>query len=120
MLDKNNNGNSNHSADRWDTSVRLFEDQRDQLDKLVEASGRRMTRTDLIIAAIDEFIAQQDSRADGMDAHITKVHSFLAKRNLPEAIAEKISSEVAHRLEEPISKLTAITSRMLQREMKES
>lgn len=116
MTDTNNGG---QHEERWDTSVRLFEDQRAALDKLVQVSHNRMTRTDLIIAAIDEFIAQQDTRSDGIDAHITHVRSFLAKRNLPEAIVEKISEEVAARLEEPISKLTAITSKMVAKEMKE-
>ena len=111
--------NGGRNEGRWDTSVRLFEDQREALDKLVLSSHNRMTRTDLIIAAIDEFIAQQDSRGDGMDTHISNVRSFLSKRNLPEAVAEKISEEVARRLEEPISQLTAITSKMVQREMKE-
>jgi hypothetical protein len=114
------NNNINHSEERWDTSVRLFEDQRAALDNLVKLSHNRMTRTDLIIAAVDEFIAQQDSRADGMDAHISHVRTFLAKRNLPETIAEKISVEVAQRLEDPISQLTAITSRLVQQKMEHS
>ncbi len=113
------NKTANHSEERWDTSVRLFEDQRAALDALVKLSHNRMTRTDMIIAAIDEFIAQQDSRGDGMEAHISHVRTFLAKRNLPETIAEKISEEVAARLEEPISQLTAITSKMVQKEMTE-
>ncbi len=117
MPDANNN--NNHTEERWDTSVRLFEDQRAALDQLVQLSHNRMTRTDLIIAAIDEFIAQQDSHSDRMDAHISHVRTFLQKRNLPEAIAEKISEEVASRLEEPISQLTAITSKMVAKEMKE-